>query len=450
MAQQETSHPTVRAIVRSDSTGVLVIEGTSHEVVGNTDTHVREQILTQVTGRARMYGRPVMLITEDAMGQGQLIISPDGSVEAVGDFIPAEPEVDPEETVQRVEVPPAYDVERVPPPPVVNPAPIPTATNAAAEQTPPQTTISERRAARASFLEKEAPEQPATQGWRGVLARAGIQLAPSEAELAERRDVQAVSQHWPGPRTIAIVNGKGGANKTPTTALLSAVFARYGGSGVLAWDNNETRGTLGWRTEQGPHEATVHNLLPETERLLSPAAQSSDLAHFVHHQTGDKYDVLRSNPQALSADQRISRVEFDALHQVASKYFRLIFIDSGNDESAERWQQMIDRSDQLVIATTALGEHAEAGALLLDGLAQRDERSAALADNAVVIVSQSEKSADKGDAQQIANGFASIARRVVTIPFDEALHSGKIRYDALNPVTQHAWLAAAAAVADGL
>lgn len=448
MAQQESSHPTIRAIVNPDATGVLVIEGTHHEVAGHNDTQVREQILTQVTGRARMYGRPVMLITQDAMGQGQLIVSPDGSVEAAGEFIPAERAAAADDTVQRVEVPPAYDLERIPPPPAAVAAP-----HAAAEQatvTLQQATISERRAARASFLEKEAPEQPATQGWRGVLARVGVQIAPSETELAERRDVHAVSQHWPGPRTVAIVNGKGGANKTPTTALLSAVFARYGGSGVLAWDNNETRGTLGWRTEQGPHEATVHNLLPQTERLLSPAAQSSDLAHFVHHQTGDKYDVLRSNPQALSADQRISRVEFDALHQVASKYFRLIFIDSGNDESAERWQQMIDRSDQLVIATTALGEHAEAGALLLDGLAQRDERSAALADNAVVIVSQSEKSADKGDAQQIANGFASIARRVVTIPFDEALHSGKIRYDALNPITRRAWLAAAAAVAEGL
>ena len=442
MAQQETAQPTIRAIVRADSTGVLVIEGTSHEVTGTSDTHVREQMLAQVTGRARMYGRPVTLITEDALGQGQLIVSPDGSVEAVGEFIPAESPV-PEDTVQRIEVPTTWD--SAPAPAAVTPP-----VTAAAAQQPAQPSISERRAARASFLEKEAPEQPATQGWRGVLARVGLQVAPSEAELAERRDVYAVSQHWPGPRTIAIVNGKGGANKTPTTALLSAVFARYGGSGVLAWDNNETRGTLGWRTEQGPHEATVHDLLPQTERLLSPAAQSSDLAHYVHHQTGDKYDVLRSNPQALSADQRISRAEFDALHQVASKYFRLIFIDSGNDESAERWQQMIDRSDHLVIATTALGEHAEAGALLLDGLAQRDERSASLADNAVVIVSQSEKSADKGDAQQIANGFASIARRVVTIPFDEALHSGKIRYDALAPTTRRAWLAAAAAVAEGL
>ncbi|MFD0760440.1 AAA family ATPase [Arthrobacter ulcerisalmonis] len=85
-------------------------------------------------------------------------------------------------------------------------------------------------------------------------------MSPSESERAERSDVLAVSQHWPGPRTIAVVNGKGGAGKTPTTVLLAAVFARHGGAGVLTWDNNQTRGTLGWRTEQGPHEATLLDL----------------------------------------------------------------------------------------------------------------------------------------------------------------------------------------------
>ena len=303
---------------------------------------------------------------------------------------------------------------------------------------------------RASFLAQDAPQEPAKKGWRGVLSRSGIQIPPSADELAERADARAVSQHWPGPRTVSVANGKGGSNKTPTTAILSAVFARYGGAGVLAWDNNETRGTLGWRTEQGPHDGTVHDLLPHSERLLSPAAQSSDLSHYVHHQAGDKYDVLRSNPLALSADQRITRGEFDALHSVASKYFRLVLVDSGNDESAERWQQMIDRTDQLVIATTALGEHAEAGALLLEALLQRDERSALLAENAVVIVSQSEKSGKFSTAEGVANGFVGLARRTVTIPFDEALHGGKIRFESLAPATQRAWLAAAAAVATGL
>lgn len=449
MAQQESDQPTVYATVRADLTGVLDVDGVKHDVTGTDDADVRSQIFSQVTGRARMHGRPVLLVTEDALGQGRLNVHPDGKVEAVGDFIYKEANDTAPSRI--VSAPPAASAP-VPAAPAAAPVALitapPATTRAAAKSAAEPVVTSERRAARASFLVQDAPQQPATRGWRGLLSRAGIQVAPSAEEMAERADVHAVSQHWAGPRTISIVNGKGGANKTPTTALLAAVFARYGGSGVLAWDNNETRGTLGWRTEQGGHDATVQDLLPQTDRLLSPGAQSSDLAHFVHHQTGDKYDVLRSNPIALSAEQKITRTEFTSLHQVASKYFRLVFVDSGNDESAERWQQMIDQTHQLVIATTALGEHAEAGALLLEALAQRDERSAQLAANAVVIVSQSEKAGT--GAQAIADGFAGLARRAVTIPFDDALHGGKIRYDALNNTTQRAWLAAAAAVAEGL
>jgi hypothetical protein len=70
-----------------------------------------------------------------------------------------------------------------------------------------------------------------------------------------------------------MLNGKGGVGKTMTTINLSAVFARNGGAGVLAWDNNQTRGTLGWSTEQGPHEATILDLLPKVPSFLGPAAQ---------------------------------------------------------------------------------------------------------------------------------------------------------------------------------
>ena len=303
---------------------------------------------------------------------------------------------------------------------------------------------------RASFLAEERKPDRAKQGWRGVLAKTGLPIPASARELTERAETHAVSQHWAGPRTIAIVNGKGGANKTPTTALLAALFARNGGAGVLAWDNNETRGTLGWRTEQGPHDATVQSLLPNVDHLLSPEAQSSDLSAFVHHQTGDKYDVLRSNPTMLATQQRITTDDFDKLHSVAAKYFRLIFIDSGNDESAERWLRMIDHTDQLVIATTALGEHAEAGALLLEALAQRDERSARLASQAVVIVSQSERTGTLTDARKVAAGFEPLARRTVSVPFDPSIHGGRLEYSALAPATRRAWLRAAAAVAEGL
>lgn len=303
---------------------------------------------------------------------------------------------------------------------------------------------------RRSFLDQQAAEEPARQGWRGRLTRLGLRVRPGSAERSERADVLAVSQHWPGPRTIAIVNGKGGAGKTPTTILLSAVLARYGGAGVLAVDLNQTRGTLGWRTEQGSHTATVLDLLPETDRLLGTGAQAADLARFVHHQTSDRYDVLRSQPLELAASQRLTTDDVDALHAVASKYYRLILIDSGNDESDAVWQRMIDHTTQVVVATTTRDDHAEAGALLLEALERRNPASAALAGQAVVIVSRADPSAKPADLRRIIDGYRGLARDVVAIPHDPAMVGGRLLYSALRPATQRAWLAAAAAVARGL
>lgn len=307
-----------------------------------------------------------------------------------------------------------------------------------------------RREMRQSFLTVEQHEPPATQGVRGMLGRFGIRTQPSVSERAEREDQRLVSQHWPGVRTIAVVNGKGGAGKTPTTALLAAVFARASGAATLAWDNNETRGTLGWRTEQGPHEATVLQLLPELEHLLSPSARAGDISRFVHHQAGDKYDVLRSNPNLLAADQRITADDVDAVHDTLSKFYKLMFIDSGNDESAGHWLRMVSRADQLVVPTIARPEHAEAGALLLEALASRGGRFEELARNAVVVVSQAREKDVNPSAAEIAKGFEGWVADTVTIPYDPAMVENVLRYDALAPATRRAWLRAAAAVAQRL
>src|SRR5690606_29753340 len=297
-------------------------------------------------------------------------VHPNGTVEADEDAAAA-----PQRRSRRRQATPADDPATAPagPPPTTPQTEEPPAADNPApwvREAPKATRPTTRRELRQSFLTSEQAEEPATTGLRGLLTRMGLRVGPSEAERRQRTDEQAVSQHWPGPRTIAIVNGKGGASKTPSTILLSAVFARYGGAGVLAWDNNQTRGTLGWRTEQGPHEATLLELLPQTDRLLGTAAQSADLAHYVHHQTRDRFDVLRSKPMALAHEQRVEPADVDAIHAVAAKYYRLIFIDSGNDESDPMWLRMIDHADQIVVATTTRDDHAEAGALLLEALAE--------------------------------------------------------------------------------
>ncbi|PFG44944.1 MinD-like ATPase involved in chromosome partitioning or flagellar assembly [Georgenia soli] len=465
--------PHVTAIARPDG-GEVTINGTSHPVTGDSVATVRQAILAKVAETAQSVNRPVKVNATDPDGTWPLIVHPDGHVEAIEQPEPearrtrrarAEDTASPSRReVQRlngddhqVAAPAAVITAE---PETVSP-PAPAATLAAAgtaawvqEAPEPQATgsspapMTRREALSRSFLTENRDEAPPEAGWRGLLARVGIKIQPSPAELAERADQRSVSQHWRGPRTIAIVNGKGGANKTPTTILLSALLARYGGSGVLAWDNNPTRGTLGWRTEQGPHENTVLDLLPRTDALLAPDARAAELAHYVHHQTRDKYDVLRSHPEVLATDQRITAANFDALHTVAAKYFRLIIIDSGNDESAESWLRMIDHTDQLVVATTTREEHAESGRLLLDELSRRDAHSAALAENAVVIVSHA--STNEAGPKAITEGFSRIAREAVAIPYDPKLSGRPLHYDALDKRTKRAWLRAAAAVAGGL
>jgi len=298
-----------------------------------------------------------------------------------------------------------------------------------------------------SFLAKSAAGGPKPTGWRAVAGRLGFKVQASQAQCQQWEDERTVSQHWPGPRTIAVLNGKGGAGKTPTSILLASNFARLGSGSVVAADGNVTRGTLGWRTEQGPHNATILDMVPQTEALMDPSARNGDVAAYTHHQTIDQFDVLRSNPLLLSTEQKLSPEELDGIQQVLTRYYRMIIWDTGNDEGDSLWLRIVSHADQIVVATTTRTDHAEAGRLLLQGLSGRDERSAALAANAVVVISQADR--EEPPATSLVDGFAGIAREVVTIPYDRAMREQWLRSDKLAPATRAAWLHAAAAVARG-
>jgi MinD-like ATPase involved in chromosome partitioning or flagellar assembly len=388
-----------------------------------------------------------------------LTVHPDGTIQQ-GHNATADPQLnEPElEAVEQSNSEPVHDVAQ--PLPEHSAAAATDAKHGNVDVTPtePSPTLPSRKSLRdTTFLVTEIQSAPATKGWRGTLNKLGLRLEPSEEETAEREDIRAVSQHWPGPRTIAVVNRKGGANKTPTVAMLSAVLARYGGGPVVAWDNNESQGTLGWRTEQGAHDSSVLHLIAAADKLLSPSANAADLAHYVHHQTADKFDVLRSDEND-EGDHEITAEEVDIAHRVLSKFYRLLVMDSGNTARSANWRRMIDHTSQLVVPVTAMEDRAEAARLTLQTLESRGGHNAELAHNAVVIVSEATDAArgtgdalkrSREEAARIAEGFKPLVRDVVRVPYDPALVNGIIRYDALRPQTQRAWLAAAAAVTKG-
>nr|WP_267785050.1 AAA family ATPase [Paenarthrobacter ureafaciens]MCY0975658.1 AAA family ATPase [Paenarthrobacter ureafaciens] len=428
--------PVISAIINGDNTGVLKINGEEHPYEALDVNDLRQALMKRVIGEAATLGRPVRVTSMDDSGVSYLVVSPAGEVEE------EQPEAVPEDASTIIErIPSATSATTT-----VTKAPAtPAAPTAGTSAEAPATRRSIREAS--SFLAAPSAVEPASQGIRGWLNSLGMSLAPSEEELSEREDIRLASKHFAGTRTIAVANQKGGSNKTPTVADLAAVFGRNGGS-VVAWDNNPTTGTLGWRTEKGDHSRSALDVIAAADALLSPTAQSADINAFVHHQSTDKYDVLRSDAD-VAGTHEVTAEEVDILHRVVSKYYRLILMDSGNNHRSAEWNRMIDHADQLVVPTTNEEDRVEAALLTLQGLDLKGERSADLASNAVVIVSERQR----GEArlsQETAEKFRPYVRDVVVVPFDEALKSGQIRFGALQPATRRAWLRAAAAVARGL
>jgi len=472
METQALDFPKINAVLRTNGTGEVTINGTSHAIEAANEAAVLNDALRLITETAVQLGRPVRVSTTDPDGQGLIIVSPDG---VISEATPIKPTSRREQDTLPVTAAPSLEPAKATTTPAPTPVSVPDdspseeapaqladaapVTFSAAVTAAPAAEPATRRSFKdTSFLISAPVLQPATRGWRGVLSSLGFRMDPSPEELAEREDIRTVSQHWPGPRTVAVVNRKGGANKTPTVVMLSAILARYSGAATVAWDNNESQGTLGWRTEQGGHNNSVLDLIDSSKALLSPSAQAAEIAQFVHHQTSDKFDVLRSDENE-EGDHEVTAEEVDIAHQVLTRYYRLIVMDSGNTARAANWRRMIHHTNQLVVPVTAIEDRAEAARLTLQTLESRGGHDAELARNAVVIVSEStdakrSMSGDalkraKDEARRIADGFAPHVRAVVRIPYDPALVNGPIRYDALQPATQRAWLAATAAVAKG-
>lgn len=468
----DTTHvpnwPDIQAIIHTDGSAELTVMGTSHPITTSNAKDARDEIIRRVVQTAIKLERPVRVATQGPEGRWPLIVHPDGRIDgqaapdATKGRKPRQQRETPNgATPPGTTVPPAAtsqpsddDTSPLSMAASVRPAPVepapPTTASDVSTATPPPPAVEDVQNVAApqtkstSFLPKRAA-RPAQNGWRGVLARTGISIKPSPAEQAYRDDVAAVSQHWHRPRTIVVVNGKGGSCKTPTTIGLAAVFARYGGGGVNAWSNHQMRGTLGWHTVQSPHAGTTKDLLAAAPNLTTSTSQISDLALYVHHQPADRYDTLLADPTKMAHQDREDAQTVRTLHGVLARFYRVIIVDTDNSESNDHWLQMIELADQVVVATSSEAVRSEAGRLLLEELPDRGPHAAALAAKAVVVVSRAHL--DEPHATPVAEHFRGLGYEAVTIPYDVGMKQTKLTFDGLNSTTQRAYLAAAATIA---
>ncbi len=61
MKKNDSALPSIRAMIRSDGTGELTIDGERQQITAVDEAGVREEIINRVAATARTLGRPVRL-----------------------------------------------------------------------------------------------------------------------------------------------------------------------------------------------------------------------------------------------------------------------------------------------------------------------------------------------------------------------------------------------------
>ena len=280
--------------------------------------------------------------------------------------------------------------------------------------------------------------------------RKAFGMGPSVKEMLERDRIDRIARPLNGRKTIMVINTKGGGGKTLVTLMLASYLGRYRSGSVLAWDNNETEGTLGMRAPSQSHHRTVVDLLGALPTIANdPNAGTSELEHWVREQRGLSFDVLASADDD-EAMRIIGEQEFEDLHTQLSRFYRMIVVDTGNNRLSPNWLAAAARADMLVFATSLKDDTSVVAAKNLDALVAMGRGD--LVRNAVCVISHtSAKGNDVGAGVHTREHFEQWVRAVVDIPYDPMLAPG-LHLDPLkiSPKTHQSCMEMAAVVVDGL
>ena len=305
------------------------------------------------------------------------------------------------------------------------------------------------------FLDRRAGELdlgPATWGWRGSVRRmtGGLikpKMGPAEREYEQDR--ATIQKDFDGPRTIAFINPKGGAAKTTGVLAAGYTFGTVRGGGVIAWDNNETRGTLGIRGTRSTHRNTTRELLEDLGRFQDVyQSRIGDLGAFVRSQGDAHFDVLASDERPDVTGQ-IHADDFNSVHQLLERFYRLLLIDTGNNMRAENWLAAADAADLLVVTSTVREDTGYSGLWMLDAL--QDAGYQNLKYKTVTVLSDPSPKVDEKLAQDLVDVYQQRTRGVYRVPYDPALVAGSVLpYNQLSEETRRSWLHACAGMAAAL
>jgi MinD-like ATPase involved in chromosome partitioning or flagellar assembly len=257
--------------------------------------------------------------------------------------------------------------------------------------------------------------------------------------------IAAIRRDLGGSRVLAFANPKGGVHKTTATVLAAATIGSVRGRGVVAWDDNELRGTLGLRAGSARHARTIRHLVTELVEVESHTGYelSARLDDFLRHASDGSYDVLAGEEDPRFA-RRLDPHTVRRVLELMRRTHDVICVDTGNNVESANWQTVMQASDQLVITSVPREDAAFSADWMLDIL--EESGLSDLVANAVTLLSlPTPRPAPM--INDIIRHFSTRTRAVAVVPYDPVLEMGaSIEFSAVHPATRQAWLEAASVI----
>jgi MinD-like ATPase involved in chromosome partitioning or flagellar assembly len=258
--------------------------------------------------------------------------------------------------------------------------------------------------------------------------------------------IAALRRDFGRARVVAFVNPKGGVHKTTATVLTAATLGSARGGGVLAWDDNELRGTLGLRAGTARHARTIRHLVDDLAAVEGGHGRLAEaLEDYLRHTRDGSFDVLAGDEDPRIA-RRLDPATVRRVLTLLSSSHDVICVDTGNNVESPNWQTVLRAADQLVVTSVPREDAAFTADWMLDLLIE--EGMGDLVSSAVTLLSC--PTPNRSDLQDdLVKHFATRTRTSVVVPYDPALEPGStIQYSALQPATRLAWLYAGVAITD--
>ncbi|WP_435871830.1 AAA family ATPase [Micromonospora echinofusca] len=272
---------------------------------------------------------------------------------------------------------------------------------------------------------------------------ARVEWRPRGTENELERAAGVLRRDLGTPRVLAFANPKGGVHKTTATVLAAATVGSVRGRGVLAWDDNELRGTLGLRAGSARHARTIRHLVSDLAHVEIKEGPEllEHLDDYLRHASDGSYDVLAGEESPRFA-QRLDQFTVRRVLELLRRTHDVVCVDTGNNVESANWRTIMQAADQLVVTTVPREDAAFSADWMLDLL--HEVGMGELADNAVTLIScpTPGRSPLQDDLER---HFATRTRAVAVVPYDPALETGSsIEYHQLQQETRQAWLKAAA------